>query len=97
MKRIRGIITIIATSAILTAGTLLAAGTEVMSQNENQRDECLLMALNCAGEVDSINQKIERLHNEIAKGTDVYTLDELNTLRNKLNEAVNMVDKMLES
>jgi hypothetical protein len=50
------------------------------------KDECLLLAKNCANETDTIQQRIERLHNEILKGSDVYTPDELNSLNRQLSD-----------
>jgi len=68
------------------------AADEGYGTNEG-KDECLLVAWNCAQSVDSIQQRIERLSNEIAKGTAVYTKDELNTLKRKLEE----INKDLET
>lgn len=47
------------------------------------KDECLLVAKNC--EADTIQQRIDRVTNEIKKGTDVYTPAELNRLEMQLN------------
>lgn len=52
-----------------------------------KKDECLLVAMNCVDNVDSVQQRIDRLHKEIAKGSDVYTTDELRVLNKKLDEA----------
>ncbi|HEY4745784.1 MAG TPA: hypothetical protein VIH45_14055 [Desulfuromonadaceae bacterium] len=52
-----------------------------------KKDECLLVAMNCVNNVDSVQQRIDRLQKEIAKGTDVYTRDELRILNDKLDEA----------
>jgi len=62
-------------------------GTQNKSnEQQDKKDECLLLAKNCANETDTIQQKIERLHNEILKGSDVYTPDELNTLNRQLSD-----------
>jgi anti-sigma28 factor (negative regulator of flagellin synthesis) len=95
MKRTSGILAIIATTALLSAANII--GAEISIDNSSQKDECLLLAMNCAGEVDSINQRIERLNNEIAKGTAVYTVDELKLLRNKLDEAVGLLGGLIKS
>lgn len=50
----------------------------------NTKDECLLMAKNCSA--DTIQERIERITNEIKRGTVVYTSDELRTLENQLEE-----------
>jgi len=51
------------------------------------KDECLLVAMNCKDNVDSVQQRIDKLQNEIGKGTAVYTADELRILNRKLDEA----------
>ncbi len=50
------------------------------------KDECLLVAKNCPNDF-SIQQRIDRLNTEIAKGTSVYTPDELNMLHKELDDA----------
>ena len=51
------------------------------------KDECLLVSMNCPPEGMSGQQRIDRLNREISKGTDVYTEDELKVLKEKLNDA----------
>lgn len=87
MKRLLGIVTVVAAAALLSAAPLQAAEEE-----QGQRDECLLVAMNCENNVDTIQQRIERLSREIAKGTNVYTEDELNILNRKLEDT----EKLLE-
>jgi len=53
---------------------------------EGKKDECLLLAMNCANKAETIQQRIDRLNYEIRKGTDVYTPEELNTLKRQLND-----------
>ena len=63
------------------------------SEKQWKKDECLLIAKNCANETDTIQERIERLHNEILKGADVYTPEELNTLNRQLmDEYTNYYD-----
>ncbi len=90
MKRIATVLSIVATSVLLSAGSVLSA--ESSAGNDVTRDECLLASLNCASEVDSIHQRIDRLNKEIAKGTDVYTKEELSTLNMKLNETLRQLE-----
>jgi hypothetical protein len=52
-----------------------------------KKDECLLLAKNCQDNAYVLQQRIDRLRGEIYKGTTVYTHDELNTLRRKLDDA----------
>jgi hypothetical protein len=88
MRRLTSILTILAASVLLSGSTLMANDTEYGKgyENQNNKDECLLVSINCAQNVDSIQTRIERLNKEIAKGTDVYTREELNILQRKLEE-----------
>jgi hypothetical protein len=81
-------LTILAASVLLSGSTLMANDTEYGKgyENEINKDECLLVSVNCAQDVDSFQMRIERLNKEIAKGTDVYTREELNILQRKLEE-----------
>ena len=82
MRRMTSMLTILAAAVLLSGSTLMAE--DAVYDNDAGKDECLLLAMNCAQSVDSIQMRIERLNNEIAKGTDVYTRDELNVLKRKL-------------
>lgn len=91
MRRLTSMLTILAASVLLSSSTLMADDAEY--DNKAGKDECLLLAMNCDQSVDSIQMRIERLNNEIAKGIDVYTRDELNILKRKLEE----INKDLET
>lgn len=51
------------------------------------KDECVLVAKNCPPDYAYVQNRIDRLNTEIAKGTDVYTPAELKVLNDKLNAA----------
>lgn len=94
MKRIYVIISIVAASVLITAMPILAAD-ESMGK-EAQRDECLLVARNCAGSVDSIQERIDKLNAEIGKGSAVYSNEELGVLINKRDDALRLFDAIME-
>ena len=48
------------------------------------KDECLLVAKNCV--TDNIQERIDRITNEIKRGTDVYTPAELKNLERQLSD-----------
>jgi peptidoglycan hydrolase CwlO-like protein len=62
-------------------------GSAMRPAEQGVKNECLLVAMNCANQVDSIQERIDRLQNEIRRGTDVYTNDELKKLQDKLDDA----------
>ncbi|GFO57888.1 hypothetical protein GMST_02130 [Geomonas silvestris] len=83
------------TARLLSVATALGiwalpvwAATGDPGQAAPQKDECLLVAMldnvNCPNRVDSVDNRIERLQKEIAKGNQVYTPDELTYLKKEL-------------
>jgi hypothetical protein len=65
----------------------------VGSQQIANKDECLLVAINCPPDMAFVQNRIDRLNAEIAKGTDVYTPGELKVLNDKLNAAYDELNK----
>lgn len=57
------------------------------------KNECLLVAKNCGNQVDSIQERIERISGEIARGTNVYTRDEMRKLERQLEEANKLLNE----
>ena len=90
MRRISILFSIVATALMINAVPSLSfEGTTMGGQakTDMQKDECLLVAKNCASEVDTLQERITRLQAEINKGTAVYTSSELKTLNDELTEA----------
>jgi len=73
-----------------------AASTDALDQQQQQKDECLLTARKCGNTAISIQDKIERLKEEIAKGRTVYTPEELHNLQQKLDEVSRTLDFLLD-
>ena len=71
-------------------------GRTEQAQKTHLKDECLLIAKKCGTSVVSIQDKIEKLKEEIAKGSSVYTPDELNILKQRLDEVSQTLDFLLE-
>ena len=65
-------------------------------QQQGAKDQCLLVASNCSGRVDSINERIDRIQGELNKGTSVYTNDELRKLQNSLDEEKRFFNDMVQ-
>lgn len=86
MRHIIKRITMLSAALMLLAVPVFAAeDTErMLEQGQSGKDECLLVAKNCVGEADTIQQRIERIEHEIGRGTDVYTNEELRILNRQL-------------
>jgi hypothetical protein len=91
MKRIATVISVLMASMLFTAIAILGAenypvpfgsyGKGVQSIHKN---ECLLVAKNCATESSTVRQRVIDLRKEIDKGYKVYTPTELNILKEQL-------------
>ena len=73
-----------------------AATEEPAEQQTQQKNECILLAVSCGNSIISIQDKIELLKEEIAKGRKVYSPEELDKLRKKLNEVSKTLDYLLD-
>lgn len=89
MKTLTGIMPVMAAAvmmfslpAVADEGTM---GQKTESASGAQKDECLLVAMNC--NVDSINARVTRIEREISKGSAVYTDEELKKLEGELRDA----------
>ena len=86
MKKFFYFLLLVAINALIYAKPIQAEDVGVKEKPGN-RDECLLVAINCGKDFISLEQKIEKLRKEISKGRAVYSDEELNALREKLNNA----------
>jgi hypothetical protein len=91
MKGIATTISVFVATLFISSLSVLAdegsVGTTMEQGQQFEKDQCVLASLNCGNEVDSIQQRIDRLQGEIARGEDVYTADELRILNDKLDDA----------
>ena len=104
MNSIARTMTIVAASMLFSAIPILAdegnmGSTESQAPElqQGQKDECLLVSMNCGRDTDSIQERINRLNTEIGRGTDVYTPEELQKLQNERDGYQRQFDLMMES
>jgi sortase (surface protein transpeptidase) len=77
---------------MLTAAVLMLSTVPAFSQmTKAEKDECLLASKNCTSQVDDIQKRMHKLDKEIKKGTKVYTPQELQKLKDKLQETDQML------
>jgi hypothetical protein len=88
MRRLMIFISAVAGALLISGSTVLSAEKTIGEEFKTpKKDLCLLMAKNCQDNGYVLQQRIDRLRGEISKGTSVYTHEELNILRNKLDNA----------
>ena len=98
MRRIIKRLALLAAALMIAAVPALADEGSMEGRLEQgqqlERDECLLVAMNCPNQVDSIQQRIDRIKGEISRGSDVYTNDELRRLNRQLDEANRTLEEL---
>jgi hypothetical protein len=94
MKNIFVFLTIVAASTLFSTTVLSEEkatglpgdyGQYKIFELSGQKDQCLIVAINCIGGDDTVMKRVERLNNEIGKGGAVYTPEELKSLQDQLN------------
>jgi hypothetical protein len=89
MKRLSIVVFVVIARLILQpVGALAIEGDEFEPEEmAPEKDLCVLYASQCGTTVQSLQDKIYRLQEEIEKGTKVYTPEELWLLRQHLEDA----------
>ena len=80
---------------MLTAAIFMLSTVPAFSEmTKAEKDECLLASKNCTTQVDDIYKRMHKLDKEIKKGTKVYTPQELQKLKDKLQETDQLLKDM---
>jgi len=91
MKKILYVLFLLAMNAVIFAKPVRAQDSGFndygVYEQKGNKDECLLVAINCGNDYVTLEQMIGKLQKEISKGRAVYTNDELRILKEKLNNA----------
>ena len=82
---------IVAVPALADEGSM---DSRIEQGQQVQKDECLLVAKNCGDQLDTIQERINRIKGEISRGTDVYTNEELRTLERQLDDAHKTLEEL---
>jgi len=88
MRKLTILISALVGSLLISVAPILSAESTIKEELQTpKKDLCLLLAKNCQDNAYVLQQRIDRLRGEIYKGTTVYTHDELNILKKKLDDA----------
>lgn len=77
--------------------TCMGMGSAFAEENtpvESQKDECLLISKKCQNATLSLQEKIQKLQDEINKGNRVYSPEELRILEQKLKDTQDFLDNI---
>ena len=88
MKRIATVISVMVVSTLFSAISIIAADKTPTQFGEEfgsvmtppVKNECLLVARNCSTEPTTVQERVNVLRDEISRGLDVYTPEELKTM-----------------
>ena len=86
---------IIAVLLLSMSAPLLAEDMSNKAPMEDGKNQCLLYSKKCKDNVDSLQERINKLNNEISKGTTTYKPEEIKKLDEKLKEANDMLDEII--
>ena len=86
----------IAVVMIAAFSMAVAAPVFAAEMTKEVKDQCLLASKGCAGEANTIQEKIKKLQAEVKKGTKVYSPDDIKKLNAKLKEAEDLLDGLLK-
>jgi hypothetical protein len=92
MKKVHAVLALVAASLLYSTPAFSEEKSRGLPDDYGQfkayelnKDQCLIVAINCSGESDSVLQRVDRLNREIEKGSSVYTPEELKRLQEQLN------------
>ncbi|HEY5995605.1 MAG TPA: hypothetical protein VIU29_01225 [Candidatus Deferrimicrobiaceae bacterium] len=82
---------------VMAVLALVAGAAPAAEKKQTEKDLCLLYSEDCSRRALTLQEKIARLQQEIAKGTRTYTPEELRRLEEKLKEAERYLNDLLYS
>lgn len=89
------IMTVIIASLLLVISSTHTYSYDMFDKNDSfSKDECLLFAKKCENEIETIKKKIMELQSEIQKGSVKYNIEDINKLKEKLDETYEMLDSL---
>lgn len=82
----------------LTAAALMILAVPVMAEDQfgapgmepsraSENKECMVVAMNCGNPMDSTQDRVDRIQNEINRGTGTITPEEMQRLQERLDDA----------
>jgi hypothetical protein len=82
-------IAIVAMSAFL-----MAVAAPAIADTATDKELCQISANTCLNKAELLQKRIKKLNEEIAKGSTKYSAEDLKMLEQKLQEAMDKLDKM---
>lgn len=84
------------TSAIVVMAAFLmtAAVPAIAAQEAQEKETCAISANTCLNKAEILEKRINKLNAEIAKGSTKYNEDDLKMLEQKLQDAMDQLDKV---
>lgn len=98
MKMMARSIAVLLAAVSLSAMPVLAQeqGAGESDQQQMQKDECLLASQHCRDNVDTVQERIQRLDREIGKGNSVYTDQEIRQLQWQRDDMIELMRTLVQ-
>ncbi len=79
---------------VVLAMFLASAALPVFAETVQEKEECAIAANNCLNKADILQKRIKKLKAQIKKGKTAYSAEEMKALDQKLQDAMDQLDKM---
>ena len=92
MRRLINKIALLAAALMIMVVPVLADDLSAVPSREPEtqqsgKDQCLIVAMNCGDRAMSVQNRIDKIQNEMNKGAGVYSAEELGILQRRLDDA----------
>ncbi len=79
---------------VLLAAFLTSAVVPALAQDSQEKEQCAIAANNCLNKAEILQKRIKKLKAQIKKGDTKYSAEEMKVLEQKLQDAMDQLDKM---
>jgi Skp family chaperone for outer membrane proteins len=79
---------------IAMAALLISAAVPAVAQNAQEQAICNISAKTCLNKAEILQKRIKKLNAEIKKGNKKYLAEEMKNLEQKLQDAMDQLDKV---
>jgi len=84
-------------ATILLSAIFMLAAVPTFANTAQEKETCAIAANDCLNKADILQKKIKRLKAQIKKGEGKYSADDMKKLEQKLQDAMDQLDKMEET
>ena len=79
---------------VLLAAFLTSTAAPVFAQSAQEQEQCAISANTCGARAQMLEKRIKRMKERMKKGEGHYKAEDMKMLEQKLQDALDQVDKM---